>query len=45
VADPSKDNDGVKAVRALNAKIREDSRVEMCLLPFADGLTLCRRVA
>jgi caffeoyl-CoA O-methyltransferase len=40
VVDASSDSDNVRAVRALNQKIRDDDRVEMVLLPLADGLTL-----
>ncbi|HET8586429.1 MAG TPA: class I SAM-dependent methyltransferase [Candidatus Limnocylindria bacterium] len=42
VVDASSDSDNVRAVRALNQKIRDDDRVEMVLLPLADGLTLAR---
>jgi predicted O-methyltransferase YrrM len=34
------DDDNVLAIRALNAKIVEDERVDMTLLPVADGLTM-----
>jgi predicted O-methyltransferase YrrM len=43
VADPSRDDDDTRAIRALNAKIRRDERVEMVLLPVGDGLTLARK--
>ncbi len=42
VVDPSVDSENVRAVRALNEKIHGDDRVEMVLMPFADGLTLVR---
>jgi predicted O-methyltransferase YrrM len=42
VADPSADDDNVRAIRALNDKIATDERVDSVLLPFADGLTLAR---
>jgi len=29
--------------RALNAKIRDDRRVDMCLLPFGDGVMTARK--
>jgi predicted O-methyltransferase YrrM len=32
-----------RALRALNAKIREDARVDMCLASVADGLMLARK--
>jgi predicted O-methyltransferase YrrM len=31
------------ALRAINTKIRDDTRVDMCLLTIGDGLTLVRR--
>ena len=40
-ADP-KDED-TRAIRALNAKLAEDERISLCLLPLADGVTLARR--
>jgi predicted O-methyltransferase YrrM len=43
VVDQSRQDDDTKAIRALNAKIREDQRVDVVLLPIGDGLTLCRR--
>ncbi|MGZ8481245.1 MAG: O-methyltransferase [Candidatus Limnocylindria bacterium] len=42
VADPSVDDDNVRAIRALNDKIAGDGRVDSVLLPLADGLTLVR---
>ena len=42
VADASANDDSVVAIRALNEKIAADERVEMVLLPLADGLTLAR---
>lgn len=32
-----------RAIRALNAKIKEDGRVDLSLVPIADGLTLARK--
>jgi predicted O-methyltransferase YrrM len=40
VADPSADDDNVRAIRALNDKIAADGRVDAVLLPVADGLTM-----
>ena len=40
VADPSADDDNVRAIRALNDKIARDGRVDAVLLPLADGLTM-----
>jgi O-methyltransferase len=42
VADASADDDNVRAIRALNAKIHGDARVDAVLLPLADGVTLVR---
>lgn len=42
VADPSANDPGDVAIRELNEKIAADERVDMVLLPFADGLTLTR---
>lgn len=42
VANPAIDNDNVRAMRALNAKIATDDRVDHVLLPLADGLTMAR---
>ena len=42
VADPSADDENVTAIRALNDKIAADERVDMVLLPLADGLTMAR---
>lgn len=42
VVDDAADDDSVVAIRALNAKIVADERVDMTLLPIADGLTLAR---
>ena len=36
--------DGIKAIKSLNYMINNDSRVESCLLPLADGLTLLRKL-
>ena len=42
VADEAADDENVTAIRALNAKIASDERVDMTLLPIADGLTMAR---
>ena len=42
VVDEKADDDNVTAIRALNAKIAADERVDMTLLPVADGLTMAR---
>jgi len=42
VVDESADDENVAAIRALNEKIVADERVDMTLLPVADGLTMAR---
>jgi predicted O-methyltransferase YrrM len=42
VADPSETDDDTNAIRALNAKIATDERVDVSMLPIRDGLTLAR---
>jgi predicted O-methyltransferase YrrM len=44
-ADPNVTDDSTTAIRALNAKIFTDERADLCFLPFADGMTLCRKRA
>jgi len=44
VADKGERGPGVTAIRALNAKIAKDARVDAVLLPVGDGMTLARRV-
>ena len=43
VADASDQSDDTKALRALNAKIRDDARVDACLLTIADGMVVARK--
>jgi predicted O-methyltransferase YrrM len=43
VADPRDNDASTKVIRALNAKVQADERVDMCLLPVGDGLTLARK--
>jgi predicted O-methyltransferase YrrM len=43
VADPHADDADTRALRALNAKLAGDERITLCLVPFADGVTLARR--
>ncbi len=40
VADPAAGDEDTVAIRALNAKVHADARVDACLLPIGDGLTL-----
>jgi caffeoyl-CoA O-methyltransferase len=42
VVDKGADDENVTAIRALNVKIAADDRVDMTLLPVADGLTMAR---
>jgi O-methyltransferase len=42
VADPSQEDDDTGAIRALNARVAADDRVDAVMLPVADGLTLAR---
>ncbi len=44
VADPAIVDPDTVAIRKLNAKIFADARVSLSFLPFADGLTLARKV-
>ncbi|WP_299443406.1 class I SAM-dependent methyltransferase [uncultured Rhodospira sp.] len=43
VADPANTSADTVALRALTAKIRDDARVDACLVPIRDGLLLARR--
>jgi caffeoyl-CoA O-methyltransferase len=43
VADPDDDDDGTEIMRAFNAKLKDDERVSLSLLPVGDGVTLARK--
>jgi len=43
VADSGVQDDDTRALRALNAKVRDDPRVSMSLVPIGDGLLLARK--
>ena len=43
VANPARDDQDTRAIRALNDKIHDDPRVDAVMLPLGDGLTLARR--
>jgi predicted O-methyltransferase YrrM len=42
IVDPANNHDSTLALRALNEKIRADRRVDRCLVPIGDGVTLVR---
>ena len=44
VADETDRSEDTVALRAFNAKLRDDSRVELCMLPVGDGLTIARKL-
>jgi O-methyltransferase len=44
VADPGVHDPDTDALRALNLKIRDDQRVEACLVSIGDGVTLARKL-
>lgn len=43
VADPKRNDADTTALRALNRKLHRDERVDLSLLPIADGITLARK--
>jgi predicted O-methyltransferase YrrM len=43
VADPGRQDDDTRAIRAVNEKLAHDMRVDVVMLPLGDGLTLARR--
>jgi caffeoyl-CoA O-methyltransferase len=43
VADPSADDEATAQIRAFNAKVAADPRVEAVMLPIGDGLTILRK--
>jgi caffeoyl-CoA O-methyltransferase len=43
VADPARQDEDTAAIRAINAKLVADPRVEICLVPICDGLTMARK--
>jgi predicted O-methyltransferase YrrM len=42
VADPADQTRSTVAIRALNEKLRDDPRIDFCLVPVGDGLALAR---
>lgn len=43
VAEPEIDDNSTNAIRAINAKIATDTRVELSLVPIGDGITLAQK--
>jgi predicted O-methyltransferase YrrM len=43
VADPAAIDEDTSALRALNAKIVADARVEICMVPICDGVSMVRK--
>ena len=44
VANDAVDDEDTQAIRAPNAKVRDDVRVDVAMLPVGDGLTLARKL-
>jgi len=42
VADPADKKETTVAIRALNTKLRDDPRVDFCLIPVGDGIAMAR---
>jgi predicted O-methyltransferase YrrM len=42
VVDPADESRSTVAIRALNEKLRDDPRIDFCLIPVGDGLSLAR---
>jgi predicted O-methyltransferase YrrM len=43
VADPRVNDPDTKAIRKLNQKLKDDERIDLSLIPMADGITLARK--
>lgn len=43
VADPARQDDDTRAIRALNEKLKADPRISLSLVPIGDGLSLARK--
>lgn len=44
VVKPDADDDNTKAIRAFNAKVADDPRVETAIIPLGDGITFLRKL-
>lgn len=44
VADPEDHEESTEAIRAFNAFLHEDGRVDLSLVPIGDGLTMARKI-
>ncbi|GAB4258743.1 MAG: class I SAM-dependent methyltransferase [Saprospiraceae bacterium] len=43
VVEENSEDEDVNAIRALNAKLHRDERIDLCLLPLSDGVTMVRK--
>ncbi len=43
VADPSIQDEETRAIRAFNANLRDDERIDLSLVPIGDGVSLARK--
>ena len=43
VLEDNPESEDTRAIQALNRALKDDSRVDLSLLPLGDGLTLCRK--
>jgi predicted O-methyltransferase YrrM len=44
VIDPTVHDVDTVAIRGLNKKIHQDTRVQICMIPTSDGMTICRKL-
>ena len=43
VVDCENQEESTQAIRTFNRKLKDDARIELAMLPLADGLTLARK--